>query len=67
MYILRFLDSFNPTYDTIVKGDQEKEKRTKKALASYDKSLFTLRLNHIRSIQEALERDGLAGLAEIYE
>jgi len=32
MYILRFLDSFNPTYKAIVKGDQEKEKRTKKTL-----------------------------------
>lgn len=32
MYILRFLDSFKPTYNSIVKGDQEKEKRTKKAL-----------------------------------
>ena len=32
MYLLRFLDSFKPTYNVIVKGDQEKEKRTKKAL-----------------------------------
>lgn len=32
MYILRFLDSFNPTYNAIVKGDREKEKRTKKTL-----------------------------------
>ncbi len=32
MYVLRFLDSFDPTYKQIVKGDQEKEKRTKKAL-----------------------------------
>ena len=32
MYVLRFLDSFNPTYKKMVKGDQEKEKRTKKAL-----------------------------------
>lgn len=32
MYTLRFLDSFKPTYDAIIKGDQEKEKRTKKAL-----------------------------------
>ena len=30
MYVLRFLDSFKPTYTAIVKGDQEK--RTKKAL-----------------------------------
>ena len=32
MHILRFLDSFSPTYKAIIKGDQEKEKRTKKAL-----------------------------------
>ncbi len=32
MYILRFLDSFKPTYDALVKGTREKEKRTKKAL-----------------------------------
>ncbi len=32
MYILRFHDSFKPTYGTIVKGDLEKERRTKKAL-----------------------------------
>lgn len=32
MYILRFLNSFNPTYNAIVKGDREKEKRIKKAL-----------------------------------
>ena len=30
MHILRFLDSFSPTYKAIIKGDQEK--RTKKAL-----------------------------------
>ena len=32
MYILRFLDSFKPTYIAIVKGDLEKERRTKKTL-----------------------------------
>lgn len=32
MYLLRFLDSFKPTYSVIVNGDREKEKRTKKAL-----------------------------------
>lgn len=32
MYALRFLASFNPTYSAIVKGDPEKEKRTRKAL-----------------------------------
>ena len=32
MYILRFLDSFKHTYNAIVKGNQEKEKRKKKAL-----------------------------------
>ena len=32
MYILRFLDSFKPTYNAIIKGELEKEKRTKKAL-----------------------------------
>ncbi len=32
MYVLRFLNSFKPTYKALVKGDQEKEKRTKKAL-----------------------------------
>ena len=32
MYTLRFLDSFKSTYNAIVKGDLEKEKRTKKAL-----------------------------------
>ncbi len=32
MYVLRFLDSFKPTYKAIIKADHEKEKRTKKAL-----------------------------------
>lgn len=32
MYNLRFLDSFKLTYTVLVKGHQEKEKRTKKAL-----------------------------------
>lgn len=32
MYILRFLKPFNPTYDALIKGDEEKEKRTRKAL-----------------------------------
>ena len=40
MYILRFLDSFNPTYKVLVKGDQEKEKRTKKALNLLRQELF---------------------------
>jgi len=32
MYILRFPDSFKPTYNIIVKEDKKKEKRIKKAL-----------------------------------
>ena len=32
MYVLRFLEPFNPTYDALIRGDQEKEKRTRKAL-----------------------------------
>ena len=32
MFILRFLDSFNPTYKALIKGNREKEKRTRKAL-----------------------------------
>ena len=32
MYVLRFLDSFKSTYDALIKGNQEKEKRAKKAL-----------------------------------
>ncbi len=32
MNTLRFLTSFKPTYNAIIKGDHEKEKRTKKAL-----------------------------------
>lgn len=32
MYILRFHDSFKPTYSAIAKGNLEKEKRTRKTL-----------------------------------
>ena len=32
MFVLRFLEPFNPTYDSLIRGDEEKEKRTKKSL-----------------------------------
>lgn len=32
MYTLRFLESFNPTYDKLIEGNEEEEKRVRKAL-----------------------------------
>lgn len=40
MYVLRFFRSFQPTYRILIKGNPEKEKRTKKVLNFLRQGLF---------------------------